>query len=90
MNQKEMLELYNKLEPQDKELVMNFILLMNRKNNAEWISVREAANKIGYSTTTIRRLIEDGSIRSKNIGERKTLVLSEDINAIWNGKNNLD
>ncbi len=82
MNEEEVLKAYEQLGEKDKEIVITFIEFLNARNSSGWITVREAAIRLGVSPNTMRRWVNDGVVRSHNAGERKTLISVEDIDSI--------
>lgn len=82
MNKEDVLKAYEKLGEKDKEIVIEFCNFLISRNNDGWVTVREAAIRLGVSPTTMRRWVDDGIVRSRNLGERKTLVSVEDIDSI--------
>lgn len=82
MNKEEVLKAYEKLGEKDKEIVIAFCDFLISRNNNGWVTVREAAIRLGVSPTTMRRWVDGGIVRSRNLGERKTLVSVEDIDSI--------
>ena len=82
MNKEDVLKAYEKLGEKDKETVIAFCDFLISRNNDGWVTVREAAIRLGVSPTTMRRWVDGGIVRSRNMGERKTLVSVEDIDSI--------
>jgi excisionase family DNA binding protein len=82
MNKEDVLKAYEKLGEKDKEIVIEFCNFLISRNNDGWVTVREAAIRLGVSPTTMRRWVDGGIVRSRNLGERKTLVSVEDIDSI--------
>jgi excisionase family DNA binding protein len=82
MNKEDVLKAYEKLGEKDKEIVIEFCNFLISRNNDGWVTVREAAIRLGVSPTTMRRWVDGGIVRSRNMGERKTLVSVEDIDSI--------
>ncbi len=75
------IEAYNSLGDDKKRVIQKLIsyFLEESNDNKEWISVNEAAFLMGVSSPTIYKKISDGVLRSRNVGERKTVVLRSDI-----------
>ena len=48
----------------------------------DWITVKTASEFLGVSKMSIRRKIEEGIIRTRRLGERKTLVALADIQSL--------
>lgn len=86
MTTEEVFAAYERLADKDKTFVLEVIAFLQSENDKEWMTVREAALRLGLSPTSIRKKIEEGSIRSKNIAERKTLVAVEDVESIAKGR----
>lgn len=86
MTTEEVFAAYERLADKDKAFVLEVIAFLQSENDKEWMTVREAALRLGLSPTSIRKKIEEGSIRSKNIAERKTLVAVEDVESIAKGR----
>ncbi len=71
---------YNSLGPENQRVIRKLIDVMLEENaNAVWIPVSEAASLLSVSAPTVYKKIEEGVIRSRNVGERKTVVLRADI-----------
>lgn len=86
MTTEEVFAAYERLADKDKTFVLEVIAFLQSENDKEWMTVREAALRLGLSPTSIRKKIEEGSVRSKNIAERKTLVAVEDVESIAKGR----
>ena len=86
MTTEEVFAAYERLADKDKTFVLEVIAFLQSENDKEWMTVREAALRLGLSPTSIRKKIEESSIRSKNIAERKTLVAVEDVESIAKGR----
>ncbi len=50
----------------------------------EFLTVRDTAKLLNCSIRTTYRLIENGTIKAKNLAERKTLVKRTDIDKLFN------
>ena len=73
---------YEKLSKKDQRILLGVATLLlkeSRVEDPEWIPIREAAELLGVSGATLRKKIEEGVVRSRNVGERKTTVLRSDI-----------
>ena len=77
---------FEKLSDKNKAFVLEMMSYLQSENEKEWMTVREAGLRLGMSPTSIRRLIEDGTIRSKNVAERKTMVAVTDIESLEKGR----
>jgi excisionase family DNA binding protein len=86
MTSEEVYAAFQRLSNEDKTFVLNVIAYLQSGNEKEWMTVREAALQLGVSPNTIHRMAKEGSIRAKNIAERKTMVAVEDIDSIAEGK----
>ena len=86
MTSEEVYAAFQRLSNEDKAFVLNVIAYLQSGNEKEWMTVREAALQLGVSPNTIHRMAKEGSIRAKNIAERKTMVAVEDIDSIAEGK----
>ena len=63
---------------------MENILSSAGQSRAERIYVHVAANRIGCSKRTIRRLIKDGKLRAERHGRRAWLILRCDVDSFCN------
>ncbi len=73
---------YEKLSKKDQHILLGVATLLLKESKVEdpeWIPIREAAELLGISGATLRKKIEEGVVRSRNVGERKTTVLRSDI-----------
>lgn len=73
---------YEKLSKKDQHILLGVAMLLLKESQTttpEWIPVREAAELLGVSGATLRKKIEEGVVRSQNVGERKTVVLRSDV-----------
>lgn len=86
MTSEEVYAAFQRLSDKDKTFVLDVIAYLQSGNEKEWMTVREAALQLGVSPNTIHRMAKEGSIRTKNIAERKTMVAVEDIDSIAEGK----
>lgn len=86
MTSEEVYAAFQRLSDKDKAFVLDVIAYLQSDNEKEWMTVREAALQLGVSPNTIHRMAKEGSIRTKNIAERKTMVAVEDIDSIAEGK----
>lgn len=75
------IEAYNLLGEDKKRVIQKLIsyFLEEAGDNKEWIPVNEAAALMGVSSPTVYKRIGEGVLRSRNVGERKTVVLRSDV-----------
>ena len=75
-------EINEKLSERDQRILLEMARLLLKESLNEddgWITVKEAAKLLGVSAPFVRRKIDEGVFRAKNIGERKTRVLRSDV-----------
>ncbi len=84
MTKSEFEEKFSKLSIEQQRIIGSLVcdMVAEGEGNKDWISVKTASEMLGLSKMTIRRKIEEGVIRSKNLGKRKTLVALADIDAL--------
>ncbi len=88
MTTEKVYENFSKLSDKDKKFVLDVMDHLLSMNGEGWLPVRQAAIYLGVAPNTLRKMIEEGSIRSKNVAERKTLVSIEDIESIAQERKN--
>ena len=82
-------EINEKLSERDQRILLEMAKLLLKESLNEddgWITVKEAAKLLGVSAPFVRRKIDEGVFRAKNIGERKTRVLRSDVDNLLQNK----
>ena len=82
-------EINEKLSERDQRILLEMAKLLLKESLNEddgWITVKEAAKLLGVSSRFVRRKIDEGVFRAKNIGERKTRVLRSDVDNLLQNK----
>ena len=82
-------EINEKLSERDQRILLEMAKLLLKESLNEddgWITVKEAAKLLGVSSPFVRRKIDEGVFRAKNIGERKTRVLRSDVDNLLQNK----
>lgn len=84
MTKDEFEEKFSLLSPGQQRLIGSLVcdMVAVRENNKDWVTVKTAAEMLGLSKMTVRRKVTEGVIRSKKLGERKTLVALADVDAL--------
>lgn len=81
MTKSEFEEQFSKLSIEQQRIVGSLVcdMIAVGEGNKDWISVKTASEMLRLSKMTIRRKVEEGVIRSRKLGQRKTLVSRIDI-----------
>lgn len=74
MDNKTLIQKYDTLDSNMKDVVDMLINSFTPDRPKEWITVPEAAAILGVSSQTMRTWIKDGEIPTRNVGVRKTTV----------------
>ena len=84
MTKDEFLEKFSLLTNDQQRIIGSLVcdMVAEKEGNKEWVTVKTASEMLGLSKMTIRRKIGEGIIRTRKIGERKTLVALADIDAL--------
>ncbi len=77
MDKNSIITMLSELTPEQQKTVG--LLICDMAREGDWMTVRTASEMLGVSPMYIRRRINEGSIRTRKISERKTLVSSQDI-----------
>lgn len=51
----------------------------------EWVSVAEAADRLGCDRNVLYRLIRKNKVVSRNIGQRRTEILASEVSRLRHG-----